>query len=369
MILAGFYSCKEQDSVYEEFLVPNGHTYPQKPDSLQAFAGYERLRITWRRAADPTVERAIVYWNNYTDSIVVDIDRTDETIAVDIDNLRETTYTVYVKTIDHKGNMSIPSQTTGTPYGPNYILSATDRSVSRAVRNDELVGTVTWGSRTTDLLYSEIRYKTASSGGAETNTVRVYPETASVICPDILPGEKYETRSVFQPPKGIDLVERDWQESEFPFLYLYPRTGWTATAKGGNHAWGDGGGGQPNLIFDGNMNTGWHSNTNTALPQCIAVDMKAPKEINSIIIYPHPNTIEWRYINNVDLYLSLDTLKNVTPQPAEALAVSLTDTWKAASITFTPPTGTTAQFAALVFKDSKSGYSYISFMEFEVYGY
>ena len=105
--------------------------------------------------------------------------------------------------------------------------------------------------RTADLTDTEVRYKTNSGG---TNTVKISPAERYLTCPDIKPGELFEYRSVFLPPKGIDFITREWLTSSKPFLYFYPRAAWTAEAKNGNHNWNDGGGGSPALVFDGRDN-------------------------------------------------------------------------------------------------------------------
>ncbi|MDR0395234.1 MAG: discoidin domain-containing protein, partial [Tannerella sp.] len=356
-------SCKDMDSVYEEFLVPNGLKYPQRPDSLKVFAGYNRLRLTWLGAKDPSITHAVVYWNNYLDSLKVDIDNDKDTLVVDVDNLGENTYTFYVKTFDKQGNASIPSEVTGTAYGDNYLMAATDRTIVSALRDENKNGTIVWGNKTSDLVYSEVRY-TAISG--ETRTVRILPDESDLICPDIKPGELFEYRSVFLPPNGIDPAGREWVEFEKPFMYKYPRSGWSIEARNGNHAWNDGGGGQPALILDGNIATGWHSRTGTPLPQCVVVDMKESLEITHLIIYP-PTTVGWRYLNNMEVYISDTPITPDAPQPSWGEPAAQVRYSGGESFTINFPAPITGQFLAIVFLDSTTS-TYISFMELEVFG-
>ncbi len=359
-------SCKEMDSTYKEFIVPNGLKYPQTPDSLKVYAGYNKLRLTWLAAKDPSIIRAEIYWNNYFDTLKADIPQGQDTISVDVDNLGEATYTFYVKTFDKDGNASIPSEVTGTSYGDNYVMSATDRTIASALRDANNYGTVTWNAKTTDLVYSEVRYTTSSG---ELKTMRIKAEESGLICPDIKPGEHFEYRSVFLPENGIDSVAREWVTYEKPFLYKYPRTGWTAESRNGNHNWGDGGGGQPALILDGNMATGWHSKVGTPLPQCVVVDMKQSLVVDNIIIYP-PGTASWRYLNNMEIYVSDTPITPDAPQPSWGAPVAKVQYSGGDSFTINTPTAPVGRYMAIVFLDSKAApNTYMSFMELEVYGY
>lgn len=370
-VAGAVFSCKNMDDIYKEFIVPNGLKYPQKPDSLKVYGGYNRVRLTWLKAKDPSVVRAEIYWNNYQDTLKVDIDNDQDTIVVDVDNLKEDTYTFYVKTFDNKGNASIPSEVTGTSYGDNYLMGATDRTIASALRDDNKTGIITWNTKSTDLVYSEVRY-TTSTGKSE--ILRVLPEETTVICPDIKPGEFFEYRSVFLPDKGIDSVARDWQTFEKPFMYKYPRGTWTAVSRNGNHSWG--GGGQPYRLFDGNVNHpyGWHS-PGTPLPQCVSVDMKQSQMVDYITIYP-PSADLGCYLKDIEIYLT-DTFINPDDPNLTTILSSMTPVAKmqysgsgGGSFNIFLPTPLAGRYMTLLFPTNSITWGpYVSVMELEVYGY
>ena len=357
-------SCEEMDSIYEEFIVPNGLKYSQRPDSLKVFAGYNKLRLTWFKAKDPSIDHAYVYWNNYHDSLKVNVNQEGEIVKVDVDNLNEGTYTLHVKTFDKNGNSSIPAEVTGTSYGDYYVMGATDRTIESALRDMNKQGTITWNNKTTDLVYTEVRYETSSG---EQKVARILPEETILKVPDIKPGKLFEYRSVFLPKNGIDSVAREWKLSDSPFSYKYPRGDWTVETRSGNHPWGDGGGGHPNLILDGNLNTGWHSSVGSPFPQCVVVDMKEKLEIDNVIIYP-PGPANWRYLNHIDIYMSDAPIIPDAPQPSWGEPVVKTQYPGGSSFNIDFPTGSAGQYMVIVFPDSKPS-PYISFMELEVYGY
>ncbi|MDR1339339.1 MAG: discoidin domain-containing protein [Prevotellaceae bacterium] len=363
-----FFSCKGMDDVYEEFLVPNGLKYPQRPYVLEAHAGYNRLQLTWLKAIDPGIVSARIYWNNYLDSLILEPIPDSDTISVDIPVADENTYTFYVKTFDADGNASIPSEVSGAAYGDNYALGTTDRTIASAIRDDSHNGTITWNSKTTDLAYSEVRY-TSSSG--ETKIVRILPDESTLNCPDTKFGTVIEYRSVFLPPRGIDYVEKDWITYELPFSYKYPypRTDWTAEAKGGNHPWDDAGGGQPALVFDGDLATGWHSHTGSDLPQCLVVDMKQSLPVHHITISP-PTNASWTYLDDIEIYFSNTPINPDVSQPSlwgEAIVKMKYPGPNGSSFTVNFPSIPSTQFVVLYFTSSQVG-PYISIMEFEVFG-
>jgi len=358
-------ACKEMDGEYKDFIVSNGYTYPQKADSLKIKPGYNRLLLKWQKPKSPTVKYAMVYWNNNADSVKVEWDQKEDSIYVNIPQLEETSYTFYIKNFDLDGNISLPVDITGTPYGDNYLASATDRNYTLAERSTDLVGTITWGAKTSDLVYTEVRY-TSNDGTKKIKRVKFDEDVMTI--PNIKAGEFFEYRSFFLPRNGIDTIAREWRTSENPFKYRLPRTDWSLTARNGNHDWGDGGGGQPALLIDGNMATGWHSRVGAGLPQVIVADMKKSVEMYGVTIYP-PDRTSWRYMNKVDIYLSDTPL--TAEEPNQSWGKPVASATYAGESGFNIPFDSVkkGQYLAVVFLNSTSGNTYISFMELEAYGY
>jgi hypothetical protein len=177
---AGYvFSCKEMDSTYKEFLVPNGLTYPQKPDSLKVYTGYNKLRLTWLKAKDPSVVRAMIYWNNYTDSLEVNLrDNSDDIISVDIPVPDENTYTFQVKTFDVDGNASIPSEVSGAAVGKEFRAQFKNRDIVSAIFSYGNGLTITWGdvpdySDSCILTYTNIAGKTVTFSVSSSDAVTV----------------------------------------------------------------------------------------------------------------------------------------------------------------------------------------------------
>lgn len=365
----GITSCQNQSDIYQDYIVPGGVKYPQKPDSLKVHAGYNKLTLTWLKSKDPSVVSATISWNNYLNSLDVDLTRVqDELVSVDVENLEEGNYTFYVQTFDKNGNVSIISEASGSAYGEKYVMGLVDRAINSALRDVNFNGTVEWGVKTTDLVYSEVRY-TSSTG--QSRTARLTADETRLICPGIKPGEFFEYRSCFLPPNGVDTVRLPWKTFDKPFMYKYPRNTWTGVAKNGNHNWGDGGGGPVNLLFDGNTATGWHSTVGTPFPNCVVVDMKEPLPVDHIIITP-PGPANWRYLKDIVVYLT-DT--EIDPNDGNLVSILETLTPAAqgtydssAAYTLQFPSPQTGRFMTVSFPNYSTS-PYTSFMELEVLGY
>lgn len=357
-------ACKDMYDISTDFVVPNGLKYPQKADSLKAFSGYNKLRLTWLKPTDPSVIRAEVYSLNSTDTIKIDMLDQPDTISVDVVNVGEGTYNFYVKQFDIHGNESIPMEVTGTSYGPNYLISATDRMLIDASRDSDYYGTIVWGAKTTDLIYSEVRYHTLSG---ELRTIRIAANETVLHCPDIGPGKLFDYRSVFLPSGGIDTVYRDWITHEKSFTYLYPRAEWTVVSRNGYHPWAEGGGGQPFLVLDGNPNTAWHSSVGSPLPQCLVIDMQQSLHVDKIALQL-PAITSWQYLRNIEIYISNH------PMDPEDAALSIWGTPAAKrthtsgdrlEINFNVPAQ--GRYLAVAFLDSKAS-TYMNLAELEVFG-
>ena len=126
-IILGFFSCTSQDGIYEEYLVPNGRSYPVPAKDVVAKPGNERIEIAWQNSADPKVVKARIFWNNYTDSVEIAVDASMNTVSRIIGPIEENSYSFMVRTYDAKGNVSIPVEVIGTVYGETYRGSLSNR--------------------------------------------------------------------------------------------------------------------------------------------------------------------------------------------------------------------------------------------------
>src|SRR3546814_5891410 len=76
LVAWGLNACSEMDDTYDGFLKEGEIIYVQGADSLVIRPGYKRVELSWLALSDPTVTKAMVYWNNGRDSVEVPINKT-----------------------------------------------------------------------------------------------------------------------------------------------------------------------------------------------------------------------------------------------------------------------------------------------------
>jgi hypothetical protein len=146
------------------------------------------------------------------------------------------------------------------------------------------------------------------------------------------------------------------------------RAGWTAESRGGNHPWGEYGG-EPYRLFDGDFNTGWHTNVSSPLPQCLVIDMQESLSVAGVQMEHLTGGLanNWIYFNHIEIYL---TETAVTPGVYQS-------SWGEPAAKYTWPGGidpfsitlsalTKGRYMILYFPDSRTN-TYISFAELTVY--
>ena len=127
-----FSACKNQESLYEEYIIPGGRTYPAKAMNAKANPGNKRIEIAWQNGFDPKVTKARIFWNNDTDSVEVAINPNDKQISKTF-ALSENTYSFFIRTYHADGRVSIPAEVNGKVYGDMYESSLKNRSLKSAV--------------------------------------------------------------------------------------------------------------------------------------------------------------------------------------------------------------------------------------------
>jgi hypothetical protein len=201
--LFGLVSCHDMDEPYKEYIIPGGIIYPQKAGSLAAFPGKNRVQIRWEKPTDPSVTNARIYWNNYTDSVAVDlvVAQSGDLISQIVDNLPENTYTFHVRTYDKDGHVSVPSEVMGKTYGDIYQASLLPRSISfMYVNQGEL--NIQWG--VANASETKVLIKYVSSSGNVSEKI-VAPNETTTVVPDIQTGSAFTVGTCYLPePFAID---------------------------------------------------------------------------------------------------------------------------------------------------------------------
>jgi hypothetical protein len=177
-------SCKDIDSTFKEFVVPGGIVYPERALNAVAYSGKDRVLLKWAVGVDPSVIKARISWNNYTDSVDIDIPAGTDTITYIVDSLGDNTYSFIIRTFDKVGNVSIPVEVLGTSYGTEYQNSLLNVPIisSNWLQNDTLSTTCGVVNKTDGIIATDIMYMSTTGDSVKvrnnlvsTNLVNKYP--------------------------------------------------------------------------------------------------------------------------------------------------------------------------------------------------
>ncbi|WP_276483947.1 DUF4998 domain-containing protein [Paraflavitalea pollutisoli] len=227
-------SCNKWDD-YKKYTETGEITYAGKLDSIRILSGKDRVMITGRFNADPSITQVKVFWNNRRDSAQFTVKR------VSGDNqFREifaapegvTTFTVH--TYDAKGNKSVPVSVIGRSYGANYR-----KKLSHRIFNTLFLGTgstINWepadasiGTIRTEFQYplNGVTQEVVTPTATTVNTLPALPNAATV----------FRFRSIFRPDTTcIDTFALPWKDTTLvPFKNS--RIPFIASAKSGR--WGN----------------------------------------------------------------------------------------------------------------------------------
>ena len=249
-IIIGFSACKKQDSIYEEYIVPNGLSYPAKAMDAIARPGKERIEISWKNGNDPKVVKARISWNNETEGVEVNVSPGVDSISRMIEPLEENTYSFMIRTYDADGNVSIPVEVIGEVYGELYENSLVNRPMKNALFDaDESCLYIEWSDADPTEIGIDLDYTDING---DSRTLRIdNTETTSVI-PDFKVGEPAFCTTLYKPDSmAIDIFNTTTvrvpyeakvltdvlKNAEMPFTTegtansfgLYTITDWTVT--------------------------------------------------------------------------------------------------------------------------------------------
>ncbi|GAA4314530.1 hypothetical protein GCM10023149_10720 [Mucilaginibacter gynuensis] len=266
---------------YKQYVVPGGLTYAGKATSPKAYSGLNRVKIAWLRGSDPSVVKAKVYWNNFADSLSVDIPPSGDTISVTIENLLEKKYTFTIRTYDGKGNSSIPVEVVGGSYGEKYQAQLLTRPVNSNVLNANGTLTIGWGGadESNGAYASEVKYTDVS--GKEQHKIFSVKSLVSEI-PDMKPNTNYQFRTIFRPDTlSIDNFYTSYTDGSG--LFSFNKKSWKIISYSTQHSDGD------NAVInfiDGNEATRWHTCAGcSSYPHFATIDMGVERTITQFGVW------------------------------------------------------------------------------------
>ena len=295
IISIGFLSCEKKDTDFKKFLGDKEIIYPGVVIRPHSKAGNLRTALVWNPSPDPSISRYVIYWNNKTDSLVVNSTNhnTADSITAIIPNLNEYIYSFTIFSYDAKGNRSIPLDINNVKvYGPVYQSGLTNRVYDAAnpstVSNN---GNVRLNFLQVDTLSINVStiIKYTNRAGIETEKM-LLPDSNGITLTDYRSGAPVTFSSGYVPVRGaIDTFYVE-QPSAFPEI-----TGIAQCAKSlfrENKLPGDAGtyesGTSVSKLWDGTVGPQgypniFHSDGDHRLPHTITFDMGAVyKKLTSV---------------------------------------------------------------------------------------
>lgn len=261
-------SCKKMDSSFKQYIVPGGLIYAGKANSVVAYAGRNRVELSWLRGSDPNVTKAKVFWNNYSDSVEVNIPSDEDSVKVVIDNLEEKTYSFVIKTYDADGNSSIPVEIMGSAYGSKYQSQILNRYLksSRIDGNGQI--SITFGAAdvSSGAIGTEVKY-TDATGMPKSQMVNGSDTIIKIL--DYMPGTTFQYRTLYTPKAlSIDTFYTGFTEKKY---FELSKTKWSVLAFSSQDNTTTS---AATAFIDGNASTAWKTASKTSVyPHYVTVDM------------------------------------------------------------------------------------------------
>ncbi|WP_257669232.1 DUF4998 domain-containing protein [Parapedobacter tibetensis] len=195
--ISGFFACRKQDDTYRQFLEGGEIVYVEKADSLRAYSGKNRVKLSWIIFSDPDVSRARIFWNDGADSTEVAIARTTgiDTIEVVLDDLAEGSYTFDVYTYDDAGNSSIQADVFAQAYGENYVASLLNRAIQQIGYNNGKLE-LAWYGADNQAIGTEVTYTDVSDIQRKAD---VLPGDSVAVLADYKPNSPFEYVTYYKP--------------------------------------------------------------------------------------------------------------------------------------------------------------------------
>lgn len=270
-----YYSCKKMDDTFKEFVVPGGIIYPGKATAPIAYPGKNRVMLSWQKGTDPNVSKARIYWNNFTESIDVNVDPEDKIINVVIEELKEQSYTFTIVTYDFEGNKSVSVEINCDVFGEHYASGLVNRVVELSDLDSDgrLILQMNNAAILNGAIYTEFYYTNIS----EEEIIKKVPAELLVdTLFDYKRGTSYKHRTVFIPDSG----SIDYFFTEFIVVkeisQKLQKSSWIATASSYEMT-GQLPNGSPYKVIDDDLSTFWHSrhtSSPTGYPHWLAVDLQ-----------------------------------------------------------------------------------------------
>jgi hypothetical protein len=206
-MFAGLVGCDDNNSMHQKYIDQGETFYTGKVDSVKAWPGNERVKLTWELNSDPRIKKIVISWNEGIESKSEEIPVSAGTKQMEtILNVPEGTYLFKLMTMDSDGHRSLDVEKSVQIYGPKYVLYMYSQK-GRRISSFSMSGAaaeLTWTAADADLVKTVLKYYSSSDALLE----REIPnDEVRTTLPDIKAGSAYSIYSYFLPvPEALETL-------------------------------------------------------------------------------------------------------------------------------------------------------------------
>jgi hypothetical protein len=193
-------ACKKQDHYYKDFIKDGEIIYVGKADAVSVHPGKNRIKLSWNMS-DANISKVKIYWNNRTDSLLLNVLENTGNMSTVIENLEERNYQFEIYTLDAGGNTSIKVNAEGEVYGDNYSATLLNRILNNATYLNN-TATINWFNANAKTVHTEIVY---DDKDGVSHTIVLLPADSQTILSLVNPNLIFKYRTLYLPdPLAID---------------------------------------------------------------------------------------------------------------------------------------------------------------------
>jgi hypothetical protein len=192
-------SCSKMNDLHQPYLDKGEIIYAAKVDSVAPGAGNARIQLKLFIISQ-RIETVRIFWNDYKDSSDVAIANQTGVKTKMLNSMPEKSYIFQFVSLDKFGHRSLPFETVGKVYGPNFQSTLSNRVIKSqtALVNGKI--TIVWSGAVDQGVRCDLIY----TNTANQQVTRKIPMTENTtILTDVSKEMKYNT--LFLPePTAID---------------------------------------------------------------------------------------------------------------------------------------------------------------------
>ena len=207
--LAGllFFACDDVNTIHQEYYDRGEGIYTGSVDSLKCQVGYEKVRFNWEINADPRIAEVLIYWDERADSIVLEVNRTEDVrlpMSYLMEDVAEDSYVFEFVTTDGMGHYSLSKEIAVEILGASYANSLKGRAIASVERLDDGSWLVTWEPIASNNLQSTTLEYVLDG---ETQSVIVENGTMETVLIGLAVGDELSVFSTFLPENAFETFD------------------------------------------------------------------------------------------------------------------------------------------------------------------